>query len=101
MFLRTSGTPKFSIWIINIITTATTFIYKNTVRINESSFLLMFFAAGLILHSSLFTEKYLNALQLKNLIAVKKNFYINVSILFILYHVFSLNSCEFLIYHQL
>ena len=63
--------------------------------------MLIFIIVGLTLRSGLLIQTLFNALQLENVIAVKNIFLINVSILFILYHVFLLNTCECLIYHQL
>ena len=90
MSLITSG-MQFFIWIINIITSTTAFIYLNTVRIKEDSSLIILIITGLTLHSCLLIETHFNrmafnALQLINAIAVEKKFLINPNI--ILYHVF-------------
>ena len=78
---------QFNIWIIDTITTSTTFIYFNTVRIEHSSILLIYIIFGLVLHSLFLIETHskqftLNTLKLKNVIAAINTFLINPNILY-------------------
>ena len=78
---------QFSIWITDIITTSTAFIYFNTKRIKYSLIIVDIYYFVLVLHSWLFIETHskefaFNILKLKKVIAVKNTFFTNLNILF-------------------
>ena len=71
---------QFSIWIIDIITISTPFIYFNTKRIKYRLIIVdICYFCSYFLHSRLFIETHskefiFDGLKLKNVIAVKKHF---------------------------